>query len=146
MSNEVALSFEDGVTKIVKVNPMETVMEAAFKARINLPSDCRDGACGTCKSFCVSGDFEPGDFIDEAMTEDELDDGYILTCQAEPESDLVIDVPTTSDVAKTSAADFEGEISELTHHSDTTVSFSVALDNPEDLAFLPGQYMNISVP
>ena len=146
MSNDVALTFEDGVTKVVKVNPMETVMEAAFKARINLPSDCRDGACGTCKSFCVSGDFDPGDFIDEAMTEEELDNGYMLTCQAEPESDMVIDVPTTSDIAKTSAADFEGEISELTHHSDTTVSFSVRIDNQEDLAFLPGQYMNISVP
>lgn len=146
MSNDVALSFEDGVTKIVKVNPMETIMDAAFKARINLPSDCRDGACGTCKSLCVSGKFDPGDFIDDAMTEDELERGYVLTCQAEPESDMVVEVPTTSEVAKTSAADFEAEITELTHHSDTTVSFTLTVDNREDLAFLPGQYMNLQVP
>lgn len=146
MSNEVALTFEDGVTKVVKVNPMETIMEAAFKARINLPSDCRDGACGTCKAFCVSGEFDPGDFIDDAMTEEELDGGYVLTCQAEPQSDMVVDVPTTSEVAKTSAADFEAEITDLVHHSETTISFTLSVDKREDLAFLPGQYMNISVP
>src|SRR5690625_58481 len=90
-SNEVALTFEDGVTRIVRVGQFETIMDAAYKARINLPSDCRDGACGTCKSFCISGEFDPGDFIDDAMTEDELDRGYLLPCQAEPETDMVIE-------------------------------------------------------
>lgn len=146
MSNDVAISFEDGVTKIIKVNPYETVMEAAFKARINLPSDCRDGACGTCKSFCTSGTFDPGDFIDDAMTEEELDAGYVLTCQATPESDMVVEIPTTSDVAKTSASDFEAEIVDLEFHADSTVSFTLDVDNRDDLAYLPGQYMNLQVP
>lgn len=84
MPNQVALNFEDGVTKVIKVGDMETIMDAAFKARINIPSDCRDGACGTCKSFCESGEFDPGDFIDDAMTEDELEKGYLLTCQSTP--------------------------------------------------------------
>lgn len=144
--NEVALSFEDGVTRIIRVGRFETIMDAAYKARINIPSDCRDGACGTCKSLCISGDFDPGDFIDDAMTEDELDRGYLLTCQAEPESDMVIEVPGTSEMAKTSASAFESTISELIHHSDSTVSFSLDIANREELAYLPGQYMNLEVP
>lgn len=146
MSNDVAISFEDGVTKIIKVNPYETVMEAAFKARINLPSDCRDGACGTCKSFCASGKFDPGDFIDDALTEEELEAGFMLTCQAQPETDMVVEIPTTSDVAKTSAADFEAEIVALDFHADSTISFTLAVDDRDSLAFLPGQYMNLGVP
>ena len=71
MGHQVALSFEDGVTKVVKVGDYETVLDAAYKARINIPADCRDGACGTCKAFCDSGSFDPGDFIDDAMTEAE---------------------------------------------------------------------------
>ena len=55
MPNQVALTFEDGVTKVIKVDDYETIMDASYKARINIPSDCRDGACGTCKSFCESG-------------------------------------------------------------------------------------------
>ena len=145
-TNEVALTFEDGVTRIIRVGRFETIMDAAYKARINIPSDCRDGACGTCKSLCLSGEFDPGDFIDDAMTEDELERGYLLTCQSEPESDMVIEVPGTSEMAKTSASEFQASITELTHHSDTTVSFTVEIEDRDELAFLPGQYMNIQVP
>lgn len=145
-SNEVALAFEDGVIRMIRVGRFETIMDAAYKARINIPSDCRDGACGTCKSLCISGEFDPGDFIDDAMTEDELDRGYLLTCQAEPETDMVIEVPGTSEMAKTSAAQFQATITELIHHSDSTVSFSLDVQDRDDLAFLPGQYMNVQVP
>ena len=43
MPNQVALTFEDGVTKVIKVDDYETIMDASYKARINIPSDCRDG-------------------------------------------------------------------------------------------------------
>lgn len=146
MSHKVALSFEDGVTKVIKVGDYETVMDAAYKARINIPSDCRDGACGTCKAFCESGTFEPGDFIDDAMTEEELEKGYMLTCQAVPESDLTIQIPATSESAKTSAATFNATMKELNKHSESTISFNLDVENRDDLAFLPGQYVNIKVP
>lgn len=146
MGHQVALSFEDGVTKVVKVGDFETIMDAAYKARINIPSDCRDGACGTCKSFCDSGSFDPGDFIDDALTEDELEKGYLLTCQAVPESDMMIQVPATAESAKTSAAAFTSTLSQLDKHSESTISFSLDVEGREELAFLPGQYVNIRVP
>ena len=146
MGHQVALSFEDGVTKVIKVGDYETVMDAAYKARINIPSDCRDGACGTCKAFCDSGSFDPGDFIDDAMTEEELEKGYMLTCQAVPESDLSIQIPATSESAKTSAATFTSTVKELNKHSESTISFTLDVQDREALAFLPGQYVNIKVP
>ena len=146
MGHQVALSFEDGVTKVVKVGDFETIMDAAYKARINIPSDCRDGACGTCKSFCDSGTFDPGDFIDDALTEDELEKGYLLTCQAVPESDMMIQVPATAESAKTSAAAFTSTLSRLDKHSESTISFTLDVQDREELAFLPGQYVNIKVP
>jgi benzoate/toluate 1,2-dioxygenase reductase subunit len=146
MGHQVALSFEDGVTKVIKVGDYETVMDAAYKARINIPSDCRDGACGTCKAFCDSGSFDPGDYIDDAMTEEELEKGYLLTCQAIPESDLAIQIPATSESAKTSASTFKATLKELDKHSESTISFALEVQNREALAFLPGQYVNIKVP
>ena len=104
MSHRIALNFEDGVTRFIDCAPTETVADASYKLGINIPLDCRDGACGTCKSFCDSGTFDPGDFIDDALTEEELDKGYLLTCQAVPESDMSIQVPATAESAKTSAA------------------------------------------
>ncbi|MDI3330996.1 MAG: benzoate 1,2-dioxygenase electron transfer component BenC [Micrococcus sp.] len=146
MGHQVALSFEDGVTKVVKVGDFETIMDAAYKARINIPADCRDGACGTCKSFCDSGTFDPGDFIDDALTDEELEKGYLLTCQAVPESDMSIQIPATAESAKTSAAAFTSTLTQLDKHSESTISFTLEPQKRSELAFLPGQYVNIKVP
>ena len=49
MSHKIALNFEDGVTRFIEARPGETVADAAYRLGINIPLDCRDGACGTCK-------------------------------------------------------------------------------------------------
>ena len=70
MSHQIALTFEDGVTRFIECRDNETVADASYRSRINIPLDCRDGVCGTCKSFCESGRYELGEYIvDEAMTE-----------------------------------------------------------------------------
>lgn len=134
---QVALSFEDGITRFVECNTDETVADASYRARINIPLDCRDGACGTCKSLCESGTFDAGDYIDEALTEDEAEQGFCLPCQMVPESDLVLQIPTTSAVAKTAAGSYTSTITEIVRHSDSTVGFTVSVDNRADLVFLP---------
>lgn len=146
MSFQVALSFEDGVTRFVKCGPNETVADASYKARINIPLDCRDGACGTCKALCESGTYDGGDYIEEALTDDEAEQGYCLPCQMTPESDLVLQIATTSDVAKTAAATYTATITDIRRFSDSTVGFTAEIPNRDELVFLPGQYVNITVP
>src|SRR4051794_26649686 len=147
MSYQIALTFEDGVTRFVENRENETVAEASYRSRINIPLDCRDGVCGTCKSFCESGKYELGDYVvDEAMTEDEESSGYVLTCQMTPQSDCVLRIPTTSDAAKTGVSAHAGRVTAIDRLSDTTTGFSIGLDNRPALGFLPGQYVNILVP
>ena len=147
MSYQIALTFEDGVTRFIECKPNELVSDASYRQRINIPLDCRDGVCGTCKSFCESGDYELGDYVpDEAMTEDEEEQGYVLTCQMTAKSDCIIRIPATSDVAKTSIATFGGELTSNERLSDTALAFTIKLDDRKSLAFLPGQYVNVQVP
>jgi NAD(P)H-flavin reductase/ferredoxin len=146
MNYQIALTFEDGVTRFIESRPDETVADAAYRARINVPLDCRDGACGTCKSFCESGTYDAGFYIEEAMTEEEAAEGYVLTCQMTAQSDCVIRIPATSDVAKTGASTHAGQVTAIDRMSDTTTSFSIALEQRAALGFLPGQYVNIMVP
>jgi benzoate/toluate 1,2-dioxygenase reductase subunit len=147
MSFQIALNFEDGVTRFIECGDGELVSDASYRARINIPLDCRDGVCGTCKSFCESGKFELGDYVvDEAMTEDEQEQGYVLTCQMTPLTDCVLRIPTTSDVAKTGVSSFSGRVSAIDRISATSLGFSITLDNRAALGFLPGQYVNIQVP
>jgi ferredoxin-NADP reductase len=67
----------------------QTVLDAARKAGIRLPSSCAKGLCGTCKSKLASGTV--------AMThaggirQREIDAGMALLCCSKPTSDLVIE-------------------------------------------------------
>jgi benzoate/toluate 1,2-dioxygenase reductase component len=142
----VALSFEDGVTRFITCREDQTVADASYRQRINIPLDCRDGACGTCKAMCESGAYDGGTYIDDALSVDEAARGYVLPCSMKPRSDLVLQIASTSDIAKTQAATFTGTLVELTRLSATTVRFCVEIPNRSELAFLPGQYVNITVP
>ena len=147
MSYQIALTFEDGVTRFIECRDEETVADASYRSRINIPLDCRDGVCGTCKSFCESGRYELGDYVpDEAMTEEEEAEGYVLTCQMVPQSDCVVRIFASSDVAKTGLSAYQGRISVIQRLSDSTLAFTVELDGDRPLGFLPGQYVNIAVP
>ncbi len=145
-THQVALSFEDGVTKFITCRADQTVADASYRQRINIPLDCRDGACGTCKAFCESGDYDGGTYIEDALPDDEAERGYVLPCSMRPRSDLVLQIASTSEIAKTRAASFDARVTELTRLSSTTVELAVEIPNRGELAFLPGQYVNIAVP
>ncbi|HEY9312018.1 benzoate 1,2-dioxygenase electron transfer component BenC [Williamsia sp.] len=144
--HQIALAFEDGVTRFITCREDQTVADASYRQRINIPLDCRDGACGTCKALCESGEYDGGTYIEDALSQDEAASGYALPCSMKPRSDLVLQIAATSAIAKTQAATFESHIVELERLSPTTVRFGVEVPNRSELAFLPGQYVNISVP
>lgn len=144
MALSIALNFEDGVTRFVEGRPGETVADASYRLGINIPLDCRDGACGTCKCRVQSGDFEPGDYIEDALTEEEAAEGLALACQARPKTDMVVDIFASSEVCKTKGQIFQAQIKSVDRLSPTAISFT--LEGAGPLNFLPGQYVNILVP
>ena len=146
MSHHIALQFEDGVTRFIDASPLETVADAAYRQGVNLPLDCRDGACGTCKCFAESGQFTMGEYIDDALTEEEAAEGFVLTCQMRAQSNCVVRVPTSSSVCRTQQASYEAAIDEVRQLSPSTISLSIQSHALNKLAFLPGQYVNLQVP
>ncbi|AJQ47228.1 benzoate 1,2-dioxygenase electron transfer component BenC [Pseudomonas putida] len=147
MSYQIALNFEDGVTRFIEAAGHETVADAAYRQGINIPLDCRDGACGTCKCKAESGRYDLGDnFIEDALNEDEIAEGYVLTCQMRAESDCVIRIPASSQLCKTEQASFEAAISDVRQLSASTIALSIKGEALSRLAFLPGQYVNLKVP
>lgn len=145
-THRIALAFEDGITRFVRCRETELMADAAYMNGINIPLDCTDGVCGTCKAFCESGKFEIGAYAEDALSADEAAAGYMLPCISKPRSDVVLQIACTSVAAKTKAATFVGTMVSLERLSPTTVAFEVEIPNREELSFLPGQYVNIEVP
>lgn len=146
MTYKIALNFEDGVTRFIDCKPTETVADAAYRQSINVPIDCRDGACGACKSSCESGSFKLGEYIEDALSQSEADQGFVLTCQMYPKSDCVVRIPASSDVCKIKQSNISATISEVRQLSESTISLTLSGEALHKLAFLPGQYANLNVP
>lgn len=148
MSHTIALQFEDGVTRFISCNPNEKLSDAAYRQKVNIPLDCRDGACGTCRGLCESGSYDmpPDSYIEDALEEKDAKAGYVLACQMRPTSDCVVRIPATSAACKTGVGDFPGTLTAVEQLSPSTIRFSIAPDHPDQLDFLPGQYVNVTVP
>lgn len=144
MLHNIALNFEDGLTRFIACSPEETVADASFRAGINIPMDCRDGACGTCKCHVESGDFDAGSYIDDALTEQEFARGYALACQIRPASDLVISVAASSAACRIKSQAVPATLAAVERLSDTAIAFT--LEASSAMPFMPGQYVNVTVP
>lgn len=145
MSYTIALNFEDGVTRFIQCNQGEKVLDAAYRQKVNLPMDCSDGVCGTCKCHCPSGEYSLGDdYLEEALDEDEAQARQVLTCQMVPDSDCVLDVPVAAAACKTGISSFDATVSRVTALSESAIELVV--EAGENLNFLPGQYINVQVP
>lgn len=147
MAFTIALNFEDGVSRFIQCNASEKVLDAAYRQKINLPMDCSDGVCGSCKCHCEQGEYSLGDdYLEDALSEQEAQRGLVLTCQMVPESDCVIDVPMVSALCKTGCEEFSARIVATTALSSSAIELSLQLEGCDGIAFLPGQYINVEVP
>ena len=73
----------------IEVAENMTVLEAAKRAGMRLPSSCTQGMCGTCKSKKLSGTVSMTH--QGGIRQREIDAGMVLLCCSKPTSDLVIE-------------------------------------------------------
>ena len=144
MGHNIALNFEDGVTRFIECRPDETIADASYRVGINIPLDCRDGVCGTCKCRVESGEYDRGSYFEDALTEKEAAAGLALACQTRPKTDLVVAVAASSEFCRTGAQTYRTRFHSVDRLSETTIAFS--LDKADAFTFLPGQYVSVSVP
>lgn len=82
------ISFDiTGVTQ--NCTETETVLNVARDAGIAIPSGCTFGVCGTCKIRKTSGEVQM--VHNGGITEDEIEEGYILACCSYPKGDVSLD-------------------------------------------------------
>lgn len=87
----VAIEFTlDGQSSTVEspVSANESILNAALRVRPDVPFACAGGVCGTCRARLVEGSVAMTE--NYALEPDELERGYVLTCQSHPKSERVV--------------------------------------------------------
>lgn len=79
----------DGKSATVPLTPGETLLESGRRAGLTPPFSCEAGNCGTCMAKLTEGTATMR--VNDALDDDEVEEGYTLTCQAIPDGPVVVD-------------------------------------------------------
>ena len=71
----------------IKMAKNENILEAALKNNIDAPYSCQGGVCSSCIARVTEG--KATMIQNQILTESEVSEGLILTCQAHPVSEIL---------------------------------------------------------
>jgi 3-ketosteroid 9alpha-monooxygenase subunit B len=83
----LAVTLEDGATKRLPWPAGVRMLDVLIDAGLDAPYSCRQGICGACACQLTGGEIEMAH--NEVLEQGDLDEGYILACQARPLTPLV---------------------------------------------------------
>jgi len=76
-----------GRTETTAHHPGTTILQTARELDLPAPYSCEAGSCATCMARLVEGSVSMR--VNNALTDEEVEEGWVLTCQSVPEGPLV---------------------------------------------------------
>jgi ferredoxin len=68
----------------------QSILDTASRNGVKIRVGCKGGGCGICKIKVLEGEVDRGITSRSALSLEEIEQGYALSCQAKPKSDIVI--------------------------------------------------------
>ena len=137
----------------IEVDEKETILEGAFRQGVMLMHGCKEGQCSSCKSFLLEGEegleLEMDRYSTFALNDTEKAEGHVLLCRAHAYDDLTIELLNYDEDMLRSGARITTARTRVTTIDPITSDLRrlvLALEEPKEFAFLPGQYVDITIP
>lgn len=118
-----------------------TILKAGHDADIALPYSCRAGACRTCRGRIVEGQIDHGHVHPTYLPLEEREQGYALLCQAQPLSDLSIEIKELDIMSRIRPRVSPGRVMEMRRVAADVMILRIKLPMNEDVVFLAGQFV-----
>ena len=78
----------DGQETEFEMDPKDSVLHAAIDKGLDVPYACQGGTCCTCQALLVEGKVEMD--LNMVLSDEEMDKGFVLTCQSHPTTDSIV--------------------------------------------------------
>jgi len=88
VNSEVTVIIDDEEYTFPLATDGKDVLSAAQDVDADVPFSCKGGVCCTCRAKVLEGSVKMT--LNFALEEDEVEDGFVLTCQAHPTSEKVV--------------------------------------------------------
>lgn len=135
----------EGTELQARVAPGETVLKAGLRGGIKIPHLCMVGECGSCRCRLLRGKVRLKKDISHHVTHDALRGGYLLACQSEPLSDVLLAVPGLSSNVQCSALVTNyGQVKSVAALAHNIRHLVLELDS--SISYEAGQYAQLSIP
>ena len=123
------------------VAPGEAVLAAGIRQGIGLPYGCKDGACGSCKCKLLSGAVTHGPHQLKALSLEEEAAGFVLTCCAHAQSNLVLESRQVTEVGALPIKKMPTRVISLVKKSPDVMVLQLQLPANDTFAYRAGQYV-----
>ncbi len=128
--------------KVFFCDDNSTIFDSAKNAKLLLEHSCLSARCRSCAVKIVSG--ETQNLCEEnVLTEEERGSNYVLSCNAKPLSDLVLDIEDLSGITIHDKRILPSKIDSIKYLSKSVVKVCLRLPPNSNFNFIPGQYVNI---
>ncbi|MBS0437552.1 MAG: CDP-6-deoxy-delta-3,4-glucoseen reductase [Proteobacteria bacterium] len=119
----------------------EPILHAAIRSGVGLPYGCKDGACGSCKSRLLEGRVIHGAHQAKALSAEEEAAGFMLTCCAAPQSDVVIEARTVPGAGEFPVRKMPARVMAIARPAPDVAVLTLQLPANEVLRYHAGQYV-----
>ncbi len=123
------------------VNADEAILPAAIRQGIGLPYGCKDGACGSCKCKKIEGTVVHGTHQVKALSPEEEAEGFILTCCAVPQTDVLIESRQVTDESAFPIKKMPSRVITLEKKSHDVMVIKLQLPANDTFRYHAGQYV-----
>jgi CDP-4-dehydro-6-deoxyglucose reductase, E3 len=119
----------------------EPILTAGIRQGVALPYGCKDGACGSCKCKMLEGKVVHGQHQVKALSAEEEAKGYILTCCAKPQSDVVLESRQVTSADAFPIKRMPSRVISLEKKSHDVMAIKLQLPASDTLQYKAGQYI-----